>query len=144
MLIINDRDSLTYSYFQLFFIDQPIYITILGLCKLSMLVFYLRIFPSKLFKLACLGLIMCTVCYTIIFICFAVFQCLPLSYTWEGWKGESQGKCVGLASRAYASAGINIVLDVGVLILPAPSLWRLNLSIRRKIGVFLMLGVGVL
>ena len=106
--------------------------------------FYLRIFPSRTFRIACQILASCTAVYTITFILLAVLQCTPVSYNWEGWKGESKGSCQNLSARAYASAAVNLALDFAVLLLPVPWLIRLRVSLRKKLNVLLMFSVGVL
>jgi hypothetical protein len=69
---------------EIFYSGELVYVTLLGLCKSSVLLFYLRIFP---YKGACLTRHMVLVAFgicTIVYQFLIVFQCMPISYNWEG------------------------------------------------------------
>lgn len=73
-----------------------------------------------------------------------IFQCVPISYNWEGWKGNfGPHQCIDLNALALTSAGFSIVQDVVILVLPLPTLLTLQLSWRTKAGIIFMLSLGV-
>lgn len=80
----------------------------------------------------------------IAFCCAAIFVCSPVSYAWEQWDGEHTGKCINNNSLAFAHAAFNVLLDFVALSLPVPQILGLQLSMRKKVGVLLMFGVGTL
>jgi len=121
-----------------------IYITTLALCKISILLFYLRIFPSRAFRIICQTIAAATIVYTIVFLFLTLFQCTPVAYIWEGWQKASKGECRDPAVTAYVSAAINIALDFSILLLPVPWLVKLHVSLKRKLNVLLMFSIGVL
>lgn len=134
-----------YSYLlQFFLVGELFYIFILGLSKPSILAFYLRIFPSDNFRRSCLSVISLTVLSTVAFLVVTLFHCYPISYNWNGWKKESEGKCTNLNAQTYATAAMNIVLDFCVLLLPIPWLLKLQVSLRKKINLILMFSLGIL
>ena len=46
---------------------------------------------------------------------------------------------------AYLAAGIiNLIIDVIVIVLPMPSLWKLQMPWPKKIGICAMFGLGTL
>lgn len=45
---------------------------------------------------------------------------------------------------AYAHSGINIGLDVWIIILPIHEVWKLNMSVRWKLQAMTMFAVGIL
>lgn len=45
---------------------------------------------------------------------------------------------------AFAHSGVNIVLDVWMLVLPAAQVWKLNMPLLKKLEVMAMLAVGIL
>lgn len=52
--------------------------------------------------------------------------------------------CLDLNALGYSSAGINILQDIVILIIPIPWLINLNCSRRKKIQILAMFGLGVL
>lgn len=45
---------------------------------------------------------------------------------------------------AWSHAIVNIALDLWMLALPASQVWGLKMPLRRKIGVMIMFGLGIL
>ena len=75
-----------------------------------------------------------------------VFQCRPVSAGWKTSIGVDEQTCVNLIAYNYISAASTIVLDVLIIIMPWPMIWKLQMPLRRKIavtGVFLLAGVYV-
>ncbi|KAK2063176.1 CFEM domain-containing protein [Colletotrichum caudatum] len=138
-----EPDKLTFGL-KIFFIDESLYLTCLGLTKISVLFFYLRIFPNKSFRRATYA----TMCYiglsTTILIFMQIFQCIPFSYNWEGWKGEfGPHYCLNINVLAFVAGGLSISHDIIILFLPIPLLWHLNMGLRSKIGIFIMFSLGI-
>ncbi|CZR63695.1 uncharacterized protein PAC_13592 [Phialocephala subalpina] len=130
---------------EVFFFGEIGYVTILGLCKISVLLFYLRIFPYFKCRFACYLLLVWVVVGTVSYQFLVLFQCLPISYNWEGWKTDlgHPDRCLDLNALGYSSAGINIAQDLVILFIPIPWLIGLNTSPRKKIQILLMFGVGI-
>jgi hypothetical protein len=120
------------------------YIPILGFCKVSILLFYLRIFPSRNFKITSYTILGVVIISTVIVEFLTLFQCTPVSYNWEGWKESGSGKCTDPNSQTYASSSVNIALDFIILLLPIPWLLKLQVSLRYKLNVILMFSIGIL
>jgi hypothetical protein len=80
----------------------------------------------------------------IAFVFSCIFLCSPISLAWTQWDGEHTGKCNNNNALSYANASIGILLDLVALSLPIPQIWKLQLSLRKKIGVLLMFSVGAL
>lgn len=130
---------------QVFFWDELLYTTILSLCKVSMLMFYLRIFPSQNFRRICFLILGWVLTTMILFQLLTVFQCLPTSYNWNGWMGTYKNfKCLDLNSLTYSAASVNIAQDFAILILPLPWLVKLKISWKKKINVLLIFSMGTL
>jgi hypothetical protein len=90
------------------------------------------------------GVIFLNVAAMIAFGFAAVFVCSPVSFAWLQWDGEHIGHCVNNNSLAYSHAAFNVLIDFVALSLPIPQIWNLQLSMRKKLGVLLMFGVGTL
>lgn len=131
-------------FLKIFFAFEAIYVCCLAIIKISICFLYLRIFPAHRFRVAVWATQFFNVGLVIAFIVADGFQCRPISFFWQGWDGEHAGYCVNIEAFIYAHAGFNIALDVWMLALPASQIWRLNLSIKKKIQVFAMFGFGIL
>lgn len=127
-----------------FYLMAILYFTQVMLVKLCLLIFYLRIFPSQEVRRLLWGTIICDVLFGIIFFFLAIFQCSPISYFWQNWDGEHEGKCLDINAIAWANAGISIALDLWMLVIPMAQLKNLKLHWKKKIGVGLMFCVGTL
>lgn len=109
-----------------------------------MLLLYLRVFPLRNFQTTVKITLGVCVAYIIAFVLTTTFHCSPISYIWTGWAGETNGRCVNFNAFAWAHAIINIVLDLFVIFLPIPQLFRLSLGRRKKVHLVLMFSVGLL
>ncbi|KAF8851272.1 hypothetical protein BDZ45DRAFT_750855 [Acephala macrosclerotiorum] len=124
-----------------FYIAENIYVVVLGLTKISILVFYLRIFQyQKLFRMGVNTLISLTLLSTTIISILTIFQCHPVTYFWD--KDIKDGACLDQNALAYVNSGMSIFQDIMIIVLPIPVVVKLNMDIRRKIGVTFMFAVG--
>lgn len=73
------------------------------------------------------------------FIPLFLTNCIPLS---QYWDPKPTGWCRDTLVGDNATVAVNLVLDVLVLALPLPVLWRLQMSIRDKLTVTAMFGFG--
>jgi hypothetical protein len=120
------------------------YLAICPLTKMSILFFYLRVFPRKEFKYWVYGTMAACVGYFIAFELVSIFQCAPLDGAWKHWDGDPKYKCNNINLQGWMSATWNILLDVVVMLLPMPELWKLSLSWKKKVQLMMMFSVGIL
>lgn len=129
---------------QVYFWDELIYLAVLPITKISILLFYLKIFPKKQVRIAIWILIGLNISYLIVFEVISIFQCTPIKGAWLRWDGTFNATCRDINMQGWASAGLNLALDLAVLILPLPELAALSLSFRKKIQILSMFCVGFL
>lgn len=112
--------------------------------QLSILVFYFRVFPesSTLIRVGSWTLAAIVICFGIANTLTMIFQCTPVHFFWESWAGETTGTCINISLYSWVRAAIEIVVDVCIMALPLPSLFKLQLSGKRKILVLGMFMVG--
>jgi hypothetical protein len=128
---------------KLYYWDEIMYLFIIPTIKISILCFYLKIFPSKAFRITTYILISANAAYFLVFELVTIFQCTPVEGAWTSWDGESfAGTCLNVNLQAWVAAAVGIVLDVATIALPMPGLWNLNLSLKKKLQVMLMFAVG--
>ncbi|KAJ3531754.1 hypothetical protein NM208_g8739 [Fusarium decemcellulare] len=124
-----------------FWLLEVFYFAQVSLLKMSLLFFYLRIFPGPAQKLLW-GTVIFNAIYGVAFIFLAIFQCSPISFFWTGWDGEHEGTCANVNAIGWANASVSIALDVWMLAIPMWYLRNLKLHWKKKIGVAAMFIVG--
>jgi len=127
-----------------FYVAEVIYFVEVPAVKLSLLLFYLRIFPTKLVRRLLWATVAFNVVYGVAFTFLGIFQCTPISYFWTRWDTEHEGKCLNINIVVLTNAAISIALDIWMLAIPLSQLRSLNLHWKKKIGVAVMFCVGTL
>ncbi|KAJ3960676.1 hypothetical protein N0V92_002687 [Colletotrichum tropicale] len=133
------------NFFKAFYALQVLYHSCIDLIKASILFMYLRIFhlPGEKVRIVLWATLILNILNGMIFILVGLFQCKPISLAWTFWTGEATGKCIDIVQLALAHAGINIALDVWMLIIPATQIWNMNLATRKKFAIMFMFGLGL-
>ncbi|KAJ5495922.1 hypothetical protein N7539_001038 [Penicillium diatomitis] len=111
-------------------------------CKLSILSLYTSLFrtfrPIRILVWVVSSLV---VGYFIAFVPLFLTQCHPISYQWRPVPG---GGCRSLEIQEIASITLNIVLDTTIALLPIPAIWKLRMSLRNKLTIGVMFGMGLI
>ena len=137
-------DKIT-AFVRWLYVLEILYFFQMTLLKLTLLFFFLRIFPKTIIRNMLQGTIVFTILYGLTFVVVAIFQCRPINHYWMNWDNEHvDGQCINVNALAWANAIIGIVLDVWMLVLPLYEVFRLQLSWRKKISVAIMFLVGTL
>ncbi|RGP69579.1 hypothetical protein FSPOR_4683 [Fusarium sporotrichioides] len=138
------RDEDITSCYKLILAAEYMYAISLTFIKLSILAFFLRIFPDQKFRRMVRGTVAVILLMSVIYLVIFVLQTVPLRRFWEGWK-EKHPAGFSLNSNALATshAGLNVALDVWMLILPMTQLWKIGIKPKKKLGIMSMFGVGV-
>ncbi|KAN0115222.1 hypothetical protein V8E51_004766 [Hyaloscypha variabilis] len=132
--------SLLVPALKVFYALEVLYITLVNLIKVSILLFYLRVFPNAWFRTADLITLAIVVTSWVGIIIPTIFQCNPISGVWDVLQ---HGNCVDLHAFTYTTGGLFIALDVIILILPIPCLVKLKMDRKKKINVIFMFSIGV-
>ncbi|POS69009.1 hypothetical protein DHEL01_v212597 [Diaporthe helianthi] len=130
------------QYVEIFQDLQMIARTSMFFAKLSILLLYIRLFFPKGVTRSSLWWIIQVVVwlnflYTVGLILALALQCVPYNRPY----GSS---CVDQYMVLISASIINIISDILVLIIPMASLWRLNMSRRRKWAVWALFAFGTL
>ncbi|KAL8919795.1 MAG: hypothetical protein Q9172_004800 [Xanthocarpia lactea] len=118
----------------------------LGVIKISILLFYRRIFVVRPFKIASAVMMAIVACWAVSFTSAMAAQCSPVPYFWESFEIDYPKKCFEVQKMYQGLAYSDLVLDVLVLALPIPVIASLQLPWRTKIKIIdiLLLGSVVL
>ena len=64
-----------------------------ALCQMSILAFYLRIMVEPRLRTVVWILLTVVTCFGIANMFAMIFQCTPIPFFWDGWRGEMAGFC---------------------------------------------------
>ncbi|KAI0014496.1 hypothetical protein F4779DRAFT_612785 [Xylariaceae sp. FL0662B] len=128
---------------QLYYWDEMIYLTALALTKISVLFFYLKVFPRRSFRICVWVLIAINVVWALSYDFLLIFQCNPIPGAWKHWDGEFEAKCININILGWSAAAINIALDIAIIFLPLPELFSLSMSTKKKVQIMAMFAVGL-
>ncbi|GKZ35836.1 hypothetical protein AbraIFM66950_006634 [Aspergillus brasiliensis] len=129
---------------QILFAYVLIYVVTVPLIKLSVLLFYRRIFGMNKAMWFCVALtigywISCTIAFLVC--------CRPVSYYWTQYADPAGGRCVyNLYPFYIGNAAANVTTDVIILLVPMPLIWKLHMRTTQKVlicSIFLLGGLSV-
>ena len=110
-----------------------------GFAKASILVLYMRIFTQRLFRICGQVMLGLVAAWTITFFLTSLLQCLPITPLIEPFYGN---KCVDTIPLWYAGSISDIIIDFMILGMPIPSVLKLQLPTKQKLGVLAMFFLG--
>ena len=115
----------------------------MGLIKSSVMLFFMRIFGSKQsFRLCVLVVMVLVWLWAISVILETLLLCRPLAYNWD--MTLPNGVC-GNRNATYVVAGtLNLITDLMVMALPLPHIWKLQLSIPKRVALSLVFCLGLM
>lgn len=128
---------------KLLWVAMVIFLSAITFAKVSVLLFYARIFTtnSAWFKRALWITGFLCVSYLVVFVLVDVLGCLPLQ---KFWFRQKPGHCIDMYSMFLVCGLYDVVLDLIILILPLPMMWRLHIGRGRKISIFFAFICGYL
>lgn len=126
-----------------YWICELLYITLTWLIRIAFVLYFLRIFPDQSFRRTVWTFIAIYLSATVACVLAVAFICTPVSFLWTGWDGEHSGNCRDHHAVVTTQAALTIVADLVTFALPLSQIWRLPMSLKKKIGVALMFSVGI-
>ena len=119
------------------FVENFIYNTGISLVKISVLLFYSRVFRNvRSYRIALYVVGAILVGWWIAIDFLALFTCVPVQ---RAWQSNVPGHCLDQQKTFLGASISNVVADFILLVLPVPMLWNLQVSRSRKfalVGVF--------
>lgn len=112
--------------------------------KTSIIIFYVRIFPTRAIRIAGWGIWIYTLLWMIAVWFATLFECSPVSYFWN--KSIAGGHCINnpLITIGLTSAVLSCVGDMFIFAMPIPVVMGLNMNRRKKIALAGIFMVGLL
>ena len=117
-----------------------LYLTANALPKMYMLCLYLRLFTHKALRMSCYVLMGFVAAIWVSYIIASATKCTPFAYQWD--KTIPGGQCVNIEAYYQSTSVPNIVTDLIILVLPVPTVLKLQASPLRKIGLLMVFLAG--
>lgn len=80
-----------------------------------------------------------------VLIAIVVFECIPLSFFWTRAGGSVDGRCIEptiIARISYVYSGVIVLYDVVMAVLPWLMVRKLQLDLRTRLMVTVVLALG--
>lgn len=124
------------------FMATAIFPVLMAMIKISLVLLYLGIFPSKGFQTAAWAVVGFIAVSGFAMELFAIFTCAPIQYSWN--KDIKPGYCISETYPSGMGAIVGVVQDVAVVALPAVQVRRLQMKKRQKVLVMGLFCLGAL
>ncbi|KAF2870875.1 hypothetical protein BDV95DRAFT_607990 [Massariosphaeria phaeospora] len=122
---------------------QLLFVPITALTKISILLTYLRIFPSRLNRLFCYWMMGFTTVWAFGAFFMALFQCSPVQSYWYIAEYPNR-KCINVGPLYYITGGLNVISDGLIFLWPAKDLVQIHISLKQRVTLVAMFTLGVL
>ncbi|KAI1173321.1 hypothetical protein F4777DRAFT_457325 [Nemania sp. FL0916] len=109
--------------------------------KLSILFLYRRLFDLRTkAKYFINGAIVAVAILYFALLIAIIFLCIPVQ---KAWDNSIDGHCSDPVPVTYLSGVSNSVIDIYVLLVPVPLLWKLNMRPKQKLKLSAVFGIGI-
>ncbi|CAG8389490.1 unnamed protein product [Penicillium salamii] len=140
--MMTKRPSELKMALKIFWASEWIWATATVCFRLAILMLYIEIFSgNKKFAQCAIGVGGLVALYWVATVFTLSLVCRPIQYN---WNRKISGSCGNIRKIQYASAGFNMGMDLLVVLLPLPVVWKLRMSSRKKIGVTTSFAIGIL
>lgn len=123
---------------------SEIFMTVILTCvKLSVLVWFWSIFAphNSDIRLPMVAVGVLCVAWGLAALLLVVFQCVPVRAAWD-MLAAARARCIPFGNLIVGYELTNMLLDVAILALPIRALFRLRMSLSRKITVAFIFCLG--
>lgn len=118
---------------------EIIYTTAVALIKASILCFYLRLFPSRRFRVTTYVVGSTVIAWWIASVIIMLCQCDPL---YRFWTPAAPGSCMTMKTTFTINAVPNVIQDVVILLMPVDQIWGLQATRAQKVRLYITFGIG--
>ncbi|ETS74142.1 hypothetical protein PFICI_14008 [Pestalotiopsis fici W106-1] len=126
------------------FVCAFFWISAVSITKLSILLLYRRLFAANRTRFRMwidfLGVVV--VCHMMVIIVVNLIACRPLTYVWSRYTPGARGTCINQPAYGLIRSITNACLDIVVLATPIPSIWKLQVSVKRRLVICGMMLLG--
>ena len=73
---------------------------------------------------------------------FVIFECSPRDIIWN--KLATTGHCFNIIAILEATGIFNVISDFGILLLPLASIWKLQMTLKKRLLISSVFAIGLL
>lgn len=139
------------DHLKIIYAGQFPYLVIVSITKMSILLFYFRLFGTpgthKVFKKLLQITQALVVLWFVASIIPGTFRCHQIDDVWNPIVVSSPDErryCISNSAYYISTSVFNVALDIWILVLPLSIVWTLQLSGRRKVGLSAIFLLGSL
>ncbi|OTB09854.1 hypothetical protein K445DRAFT_271728 [Daldinia sp. EC12] len=138
------------GFLKTFYVANAAYVTSTALVKEALLLQYLRVFDrARFIRRFLIALVVFTALWGFAYSFLAWVPCVPV---YDYWSGRSDPNCYGYGSQYPTSfaatfeshAAVNMVLDIIVLVIPLPLLFKDGTTSSARVRLAALLSMGTL
>ena len=130
---------------QLLYAFQFLYGGVVPLTKLSIVLLYRRLFPTRQFSYVLHFCTFLVVGWAVAVFIVNLLQCKPISYFWLQFTDPTaKGKCIDWHSYFIGNASASVVSDFIILLAPLPLIWQLHMPLGQRLATMGIFAVGAL
>ncbi|KAJ5794710.1 hypothetical protein N7457_001309 [Penicillium paradoxum] len=122
-----------------FWLTIPFYNAAVLCAKASILMQYLRVFPTRRMRIICWLMITILGVYGTWAVISAFFNCIPVA---KFWDDSIKGYCLSKPGLWFSNASMHITTDFAILLIPIPALMAVELPRRQKFALMAMFALG--
>ncbi|KAK8117448.1 uncharacterized protein PG998_005729 [Apiospora kogelbergensis] len=124
---------------QLVYVGQIVYSLVKTLAKVAILCLIRQVFSQVAWiqRIVQVGFVF-YFCSGVAFTTVVVLQCLPIQANWI--PSLLSRKCLDIQAVSYTAGALTITEDIFMIILPLPHLFRMQMTIQKKLSVALLFG----
>ena len=118
---------------KILFAIELVYNASITFIRISVVLFYYRIFgKDRWYKRSLWITLSILVSWWISISVLAIFQCSPVA---RQWGYSTPGHCLSFYGTFMGVTIPNVFVDLLILVLPLPMLWRLQINIKKKLAL---------
>ncbi|KAL1615510.1 hypothetical protein SLS56_011798 [Neofusicoccum ribis] len=117
-----------------------VYAPAVACTKISILLFYRRLSPGRVFAITAQGITFFLIAYSVCSIFTLIFGCLPVRAIYDLTAPKS--RCINRNAAILALSIVNIVINIVMLLLPLQILIPLHIPKRQKLALTVVFLIG--
>lgn len=132
------------TFGRFFYAQQILYLFLVTTIKMSLLFFYLSIFPGSAVRITLWLTMAVTAMFGLTFMLLSVFQCTPIEFYWLRYIQPVDGHCTRVNLLGWVHGGVSVAIDVWMICIPLYQIRKLELHWKKKVGAAIMFLTGAL
>lgn len=107
---------------------------------MALALFYRKLSPERWWRWSVYGVLFLVAGYNLAIMLVILFGCAPFAKSWDHTMLE--GTCVNRPAVYICTAGLGILSDLILLIMPLPMVLRSRIPRRQKAGLVVLFAIG--